>query len=83
VTETSNFALPAHAAEVVKVWEKSVCNEGYFTLEKERDFRHYLASHFIGVLETSNLALPKHSPEVAQVWSKSVCNEVHFTLETK
>jgi hypothetical protein len=60
-----------------------VYKEGYFTLEKERVFRHHLASYLIGMTETSSLTIPAYAEEVVQVWAKSVCNEGYFTLETE
>jgi hypothetical protein len=63
VTETPNFALSTHASEAPHVWSMSVYNEGYFTLEAKKVFRHYLASHLSGVTETSNLAVFSYAPE--------------------
>jgi hypothetical protein len=67
VTETWNLALSAHSREGVEVWSKSVFNEGYFTLEKERIFRQYLDFLCRGIPETSNFALPADAPQVRQI----------------
>jgi hypothetical protein len=56
----SKVALPIDAPETLKVWSKSVPNEGYFTLETERVSRHYLASHCSWVTEAWNLAHSTH-----------------------
>jgi hypothetical protein len=75
---TSNVELHTHALYAVKVWLKSVGNEGYFTLEAETVFRHYLAFHWSGMNKTSNIGLSALS--AVEVSLKSVGKELYFIL---
>jgi hypothetical protein len=57
VTETAYAELLDLALQSLRLWWKSVGNEGHFTLDPKTVFRPYLAFHWNGVTETLNMVL--------------------------
>jgi hypothetical protein len=77
------YGAPIQCARTTGVCSKLGSKEGHITLESEKAFCRYLASHCSGVTQITHIDLTSNAPQPGHFMSEPGNNEVHFTHEAE